>query len=127
MAPSETVSSVWNLLGEYCVRLDSGRYEDWTDLFLADGRLEMKRQTVDGHDQLLDFARNAPRGVHLCGLPVVAVTDDGASSTCPWNFVDFATGTRVVGYYHDDIDFSGGRPRFRTRRIEMHFPPVRKE
>ena len=127
MGAPETHASVSSLLGEYCFLLDSGRFEDWTALFTADGRMQMKRQTVVGHAQLLDFARNAPRGIHLCGLPVVASTADGFRSTCPWNFVDLATGTQVVGYYYDDIVFSDGRQRFRTRRIEMHFPPVRKE
>jgi hypothetical protein len=127
VASPETYASVSELLGEYCVRLDSGRFEDWTDLFLADGRLEMKRQSVVGHDQLLDFARHAPRGIHLCGVPVIAEAAGSASSTCPWNFVDLATGTQVVGYYHDDIVIAEGRHRFRSRRIEMHFPPVRKE
>lgn len=84
--------------------LDSGRFEDWTAP-----------------------RRAAPRGIHLCGLPVVSVTADAVSSTRPWNFVDVATGTQVVRYYHDDIDRSEGRHRFRSRRIEMHFPPVRKE
>ena len=121
-----TGSAVCHLLAQYCVLLDSGRFEDWTALFVADGRLEMKRRAVVGHDQLLDFARNAPRGVHLCGLPVLAATADVVSSTCPWNFVDIATGTQVVGYYHDEIAWSDGRHRFRSRRIEMHFPPVRK-
>jgi hypothetical protein len=117
--------SICNLLAEYCLTLDSGRYEDWTALFVEGGRLEMKRQSIVGHDQLLDFARNAPRGIHLCGLPVISVTAAAISSSCPWNFVDVATGTVVVGYYHDDIVWSQGRHRFRTRRIEMHFPPVR--
>ncbi|HEX4019244.1 MAG TPA: nuclear transport factor 2 family protein [Frankiaceae bacterium] len=125
MDTAETLWSVGNLLGEYCVRLDGGRFEEWTALFLAGGRLEMKRQSVVGHDQLLDFARNAPHGVHLCGVPVLTATGDGVTSTCPWNFVDLATGTRVVGYYYDDIVWFEGRHRFRSRRIEMNFPPVR--
>ncbi len=127
MGAPETLASVSTLLGEYCFLLDSGRFEDWTALFTADGQLQMNRQTVVGHAQLLDFARNAPRGIHLCGLPVVSATAEAITSTCPWNFVDLDTGTRVVGYYHDDIVLAGGRPRFRSRRIEMHFPPVRKE
>jgi hypothetical protein len=124
VAPPETHASVCDLLGEYCVRLDAGRFEEWTDLFLADGRLEMKRQSVIGHDQLLDFARQAPQGVHLCGLPVIVESAGVISSTCPWHFVDFATGTQVIGYYRDDIVFAEGRHRFRSRRIEMHFPPA---
>jgi hypothetical protein len=123
----ETLSSVCRLLGEYCVMLDGGQFEDWTGLFTADGRLEMKRHAVVGHDALLQFAQEAPRGIHLCGVPVVSETSDAVSSTCPWNFVDLASGTQVVGYYHDDIVWSDGRHRFRSRRIEMHFPPVPKE
>lgn len=126
MASPEIHVSVCDLLGEYCLRLDAGRYEEWTDLFLADARLEMKRQSVVGHDQLLDFARHAPRGIHLCGVPVITETADGIASSCPWNFVDLDTGTQVVGYYRDDIVFAEGRHRFRARRIDMHFPPVRK-
>ena len=127
MEAAETVSSVSTLLGEYCVLLDSGRFQEWTALFLTDGVMEMKRQTMVGHEQLLDFARKAPRGIHLCGLPVIAPTTEGATSTCPWNFIDLATGRQVVGYYHDEIVLSEGRHRFRHRRIEMHFPPVRQE
>jgi hypothetical protein len=128
-APADpaTVSSVGDLLGQYCLLLDSGRFEDWSALFIAGGRLEMKRSAVVGHDQLLDFARSAPRGIHLCGLPVITASADAVSSTCPWNFVDLSTGTQVVGYYYDDIVWSEGRHRFRSRRIEMHFPPVRHQ
>ncbi|HEX4432236.1 MAG TPA: nuclear transport factor 2 family protein [Frankiaceae bacterium] len=123
----ETFSSVSRLLGQYCLLLDSGHFEEWTALFVAQGRLQMKRHEVVGHDELLVFAQEAPRGIHLCGVPVVSTSAEGAvSSVCPWNFVDLATGTQVVGYYHDDVVWSGGRHRFTSRRIEMHFPPARK-
>jgi hypothetical protein len=122
----ETIAAVQQLLGEYCRTMDSGAFEEWVALFARDGRMAMGAREIVGPEALLRFATKAPRGIHLSGLPVITA-GDGASvrSSCPWTFVELATGVQAVGYYHDDIGWSEGRHQFLRRQVEMYFPPVR--
>jgi hypothetical protein len=121
----ETTNSVLSLLAKYCLAMDSGAFREWVDLFTADGRMMLASGDVVGHQALLLFAEAARRGIHLSGLPVVWVNvDRSVQSSCPWIFVELATGSQAVGYYHDTLDWSEGRYRFRSRRVEMHRPPV---
>ncbi len=123
-----TSGSVQQLLGEYCLTMDSGAFDEWVRLFAADGRMVMGAREIAGHEALLRFATTAPRGIHLSGLPVITVIDETTvHSACPWTFVELATGVQAVGYYHDDLVRSPGRYLFHTRRVEMHFPPVRPQ
>lgn len=122
----ETMSSIYGLLAEYCSTMDGGRLDEWTELFTSDGRLEMTGRAVVGREQLLRFGVKSPRGIHISGLPVISVDADFFSSTSPWTFVDLGNGQQLVGYYHDEIVWSDGRYRFRSRRVEMHLPPARR-
>jgi hypothetical protein len=122
----ETMWSVCSLLAEYCSTMDGGRFDEWAELFIPAGRLEMAPRAVVGREQLLRFGAKSPRGIHISGLPVISVEADFLSSRSPWTFVDLGNGQQLVGYYHDEIVWSDGRHRFSSRRVEMHLPPARR-
>ncbi len=120
-----TAYAVSSLLAEYCATMDSGRFDEWVELFLTDGRLELPPAVIAGHAKLTRFAERAPVGIHVSGLPLLATTPDSISSVCSWVFVERATGTAMAGYYYDDIVWAGGRYRFRARRVAMQASPVK--
>jgi hypothetical protein len=123
---ADTMWSVSSLLGEYCATIDSGRYDEFAELFVADGRLEVPTAVLVGREQLTRFASKSPRGVHVGGTPFISAEAERIRSVCSFTFIDLDTGAQLVGYYHDDVVWADGRHRFRARRIEMHTPPQRR-
>jgi hypothetical protein len=115
--------SVISLLGEYCNRLDHQRWEDWADLFVSDGRMELLdgdgSVTIAGRDRLIRFAERSPRGVHVSGVPALTESVGVLRSVSSWTFLNFVTGEQLVGYYHDEFVDTPAGLRFLLRRVEM--------
>jgi len=99
---SETRAGVTQLLAEYCTLLDMGnsltpqRFSStrdgwsWRDAFT--GRAAVERF----------FTRSAARGP-LCAAPALGMEGPVIAAISSFLFVDIATGSQVVGYYHDDL------------------------
>jgi hypothetical protein len=118
-ADGESRWSVNTLLGEYCSTLDTGKFDEWVDLFTGGGQLELGPASYVGSERLHRFATKAPRGVHISGVPVISIASEGIVSTSSWIFVGRGASAPVVGYYHDTIVWAAGRHRFSVRRIEV--------
>jgi hypothetical protein len=119
---------VISLLGEYCNRLDHQRWEDWADLFVDDGRMELfdgnGLSTIAGRDRLIRFAVRSPRGVHVSGMPALTEVSGALRSVSSWTFANLATGEQLVGYYHDELVDTPAGLRFLVRRVEMMNGPT---
>jgi hypothetical protein len=121
--------SVISLLGEYCNMLDHQRWDDWADLFVSNGRMELLdakgSSTIAGRDRLIRFAEKSPRGVHLSGVPALTNFAGALRSVSSWTFSNLATGEQLVGYYHDEFVDTPGGLRFLVRRVETMNGPTR--
>jgi SnoaL-like domain len=116
MAHAEDFEAISMLLASYCTRMDRVDAEGWADLFTEDGRFFALGRSFDGRARLERLAREADRGVHLVGPPVIDV--DGERATAQQNFVfvlQVDHGMRI-GWYDDELVRTSDGWRFRSRR-----------
>ena len=112
------VDGVVDLLGRYLQLTDSDNANAWVDVFTENGTILIGEATFAGDQGLRDFFASVNPGVHSCGLPVVTVSADEATSACPYLYVNAATGAILAGHYLDRIDIQSKPYRFIERKIE---------
>jgi hypothetical protein len=117
MTSVEDVQELTTLLASYATRLDRGEHDAFADLFTDDGRFLVFGRSFDGRAGLLKMATTAPAGLHLAGLPVLAVDGDTATAEQSFFFVDVVTGDQRLGFYDDELVRTTDGWRFRTRRV----------
>lgn len=121
--PPEAALEVIDLLGRYCTLIDHGSFEELAELFTPEGRMEMAGQTMSGRAEISRFMAEAPKGIHLVGIPAISAAGEGVTAASAFQFIESSTGMQLIGYYHDEIVRTGGRLHFASRRIEMKRVP----
>jgi len=102
---SSVLPALWNLLGAYARAVDSRDTAAVARLFgHGSGTLALPDRDVTGDSALADFVEQAPRGVHVQGVPTVELVTDGALHvTSNFVFVNAVTYALTSGEYSDEI------------------------
>jgi ketosteroid isomerase-like protein len=116
--PDDQVEII-DLLARYCLALDRHDLDAWVSLFTDDAEYTAFGRTFVGHAGLRAMMEGAPRGLHLGGLPLVAV--DGTTASVIQNalFVDAATHESRLVMYTDELVRADHGWRFRSRRCQF--------
>lgn len=120
--PHQDLLDINNLLAEYCLASDDGRYEDWARCFAADGEVHAFRRTWKGHDALVEFISSAPGGLHMCGIPHVSLHGDRAGSVVNFVFVTEEKAIGSMGKYVDTLVRAAEGWRIESRQIRILKP-----
>lgn len=107
---------ITDLLARYGSLLDREDHEGWVDLFTTEGSFEVFGRSFQGREGLTRMAETAPGGVHMAGLPVIAVDGDTAVVQQSFVFFDQHTHDVRIGWYDDVIRHDGERWRFERRK-----------
>jgi hypothetical protein len=128
---SDTMGSTPNLPGlqaavidlgaRYCAYVDAVDLPNIVTLFAADGAITVNGTSHRGPDALKAFFGNAPRGIHLSGLPFVTLLDMNHLESVQ-NFLFVADADSVVkrGTYRDHISVIGHDVVFDERLVDSH-------
>lgn len=121
-------AAIRRTLAQYCQTCDDGRFEEFGDLFVEDGVLDVGgREPIVGRQSIRAFmARAQPperRGKHLCGMPVIDIDGDEATASTDFVFVartgDGGRAVTAMGRYHDRLLRDHGAWRFAQRTIAL--------
>lgn len=120
----EAIEGVRRTIAVYAPLCDDGRFAEWADLFVEDGRFHVMKNTLAGRAEIREVIEGAMpeeiRGRHMCGMPVVDLVDGGreARAWTDFAFVDQAGQILVTGRYHDELaPGADGRWRFVLREV----------
>ncbi len=120
--PDDHVEIV-ELLARYCLALDRDDLDAWVSLFTEDATFAAFGRIFEGRAGLRTMMEGAPRGLHLGGLPSIAVDRDGdgdlASVTQNAHFVDAATHESRLVLYTDELVRTEPGWRFRSRACQF--------
>jgi len=119
--PEDQVEIV-DLLARYCLALDRHDLDAWVSLFTDDAQYLAFGRTFEGNAGLRAMMEGAPRGLHLGGLPLIAVDGDTASAIQNALFVDAATHESRLVVYTDELVRAEHGWRFRSRRCQFIGP-----
>ena len=108
-----------DLLARYCLALDRHDLDAWVSLFTDDAQYLAFGRTFEGNAGLRAMMEGAPRGLHLGGLPLIAVDGDTASAIQNALFVDAATHESRLVVYTDELVRAEHGWRFRSRRCQF--------
>ncbi|MFJ3779755.1 nuclear transport factor 2 family protein [Streptomyces sp. NPDC090075] len=113
---SVVLPALWNLLGDYARAVDSRDTAAVGRLFGGSGTLALPDRDISGERALGEFTAQAPRGVHVQGVPTVERGPDGELHvTSNFVFVNAVTYAISSGEYRDEIR-SGEDGLFFARR-----------
>ncbi len=123
----EDKDAIRELMGEYCFRLDDGRYDDMAALFTPDGTWDTAFGKATGRPQIAKLAAdiraragaNRPRAVHLVTNIVIALKGSQARVRSNWMVMQNSPeGPRIGsgGAYYDEVVQRDGRWLFHYRR-----------
>ena len=119
--------AIRRLLALYAQLLDTGRYEEWGQLFTEDATFSVWGSTYRGRSQIVDEIcgmQTDPPGKHVVLQPVIdlddasharAWTDLSAFACSPEGQFSIAT----AGRYHDRLVKRDGRWRIAQRTLVM--------
>ncbi|MDQ1433041.1 MAG: hypothetical protein QOF40_3643, partial [Actinomycetota bacterium] len=119
MPTPDDQAEIIDLLARYCLALDRHDLDAWVSLFTDDAEYRAFGRTFDGHAGLRGMMEGAPRGLHLGGLPLIAVEGDTASVIQNALFVDAATHESRLAMYTDELVRAAHGWRFRSRRCQF--------
>ncbi len=125
----EDKDAIRELMGEYCFRLDDGRYDDMAALFTPEGTWDTAFGKATGRPQIAKLAAdiraragaNRPRAVHLVTNIVIALKGSQARVRSNWMVMQNSPeGPRIGsgGAYYDEVVQRDGRWLFHYRRID---------
>jgi uncharacterized protein (TIGR02246 family) len=123
----EEKDAIREVLAEYCVCLDEGRFEHMAALFAPDGTWHTDFGQGAGRGGIVEHARSLraggphPRGVHLTTNIVIALDGDSARVRSNWMVAQNSESGPVVssaGVYRDEMVKQDGRWLFQYRRID---------
>ena len=80
------------------------------------------RRSWKGFEELVSFISSAPEGIHLCGLPRIALHGDRADSTVNFVFLNHAKEVWSMGLYIDDLVRTSEGWRFQKRKVQVLKP-----
>ena len=121
--------AIQRLIALYAQLLDSGRLDDWGQLFIEEARFRVYGRTYTSRARIVaeigGMQPSTPRPAkHLCLLPVIDL--NGGDRALAWT--DFSVSTTnesgeivvaTIGCYHDELVKEGKRWRFAARTIVM--------
>lgn len=116
-------------IAEICHYTDTGDYDRWVGLFIAEGAFHMFGQSHVGHDALRAFIEDDQpphrRGLHLTTDSVIDLR--GTVANVSSNFIFIASGDSAgvvvaAGRYHDILVYRDGRWLFQEREAVLVGP-----
>ena len=117
---------IMRTIAEYSRRCDDGRFDEWSQLFTADGRFVVGGNATQGREPIRKMMEAmlppGSRGKHITSNTIVNLDSDRATSTTDYLFVRPApTGPVIVaaGRYHDRLVRDGDRWLLEERTITM--------
>jgi uncharacterized protein (TIGR02246 family) len=126
MGALETHEAIRRLIAVYAQLLDSGRLEEWGELFTPDASFEVWGKTLRGRSEIVaaigGMQPELP-GKHVCLVPVIDVL--GPDRARAWTDLSAFASTKqgiqiaTIGRYHDELVQQGGRWRFARRSVVM--------
>lgn len=113
--------AITRLIAAYAQFMDSRDIDSLVELFVEDGSLAFPGVTVRGREELAARFENAPRGVHVMGLPLITVDPTANSARSRAAFVFLADNEQRVGrgHYDDALVHRDGRWLFQARRLDI--------
>lgn len=126
MPELETHEAIRRLIAIYAQLLDSGRLEEWGELFTPDATFEVWGKTLRGRAEIVSaIGGMQPElpGKHVCLQPVIDLL--GPERARAWTdlsaFASSKDGISVatIGRYHDELVLQAGRWRFARRAVVM--------
>jgi 3-phenylpropionate/cinnamic acid dioxygenase small subunit len=129
----EEKDAIRELMAQYCFHIDNGEFDDWLQLFTADGVFDLgARGRLAGHDALRKFVQSIPL---TNGLPMIRhcvmnsiVNVDGNRATARSYLIVVqggeTLGVSIAGRYEDRLAKIGDAWRFTERKV--HFDLMSK-
>ncbi len=112
-------------LFEYCRLIDDGRFDEWAELFVEDGRFSILGSQCASREEIRAFAHaNFPHTLgktkHLTLNPIIDV--DGDTATAVSDVVVLYRTSKgplptLAGRYHDELAFDGAKWRLVQRDV----------
>ncbi|MEX1008665.1 MAG: nuclear transport factor 2 family protein [Acidimicrobiia bacterium] len=116
------VEAIIATMAEYAHLLDDGRLDEWADLYLEDGELDIAGQVLGGRTAIVEYLRtgySAGSSTHIFSLPDIRVTGDQARAVADFLLVTNSSGAVSVGRVDDEWVRCPDRWRLRMRRISL--------
>lgn len=124
--------AIGEAIARYCHCVDRGRWDEFPELFTADGSLDLRplMGVYEGRDAIragfCDMLKTVPITMrHLTSNLVVTGAGDRAHAECYVLAITSGEGMptqQMTGFYDDELVRDGGRWRFRSRRIQPDVP-----
>ena len=109
-------------IAEYAHLVDDGRFDEWAELYVEDGELDIAGHVLRGRAALIEFLSGSytdGSNTHVFSVPSVRVDGDDAVAVADFLLVS-NDGKRVsVGRVYDEWVRNPDRWRIRTRRIAL--------
>lgn len=128
--------AILEIEGKYGLLFDSGRAEEYADLYTEDGVHEIRQQSegdepnvflARGREELVKLCRDFPlAGIHLLHVPQISIDGDTASVRVHMQFLAQTTASgepafsTMVGYYDVAYVLQGDRWKIK-RRVNSPF------
>ena len=126
MSELETHEAIRRLIAVYAQLLDSGRLEEWGELFTSDATFEVWGKTLRGRGEIVaaigGMQPELP-GKHVSLVPVIDLV--GTDRARAWTDLSALASSKdgisvaTIGRYHDELVKQGGRWRFARRCVVM--------
>lgn len=111
------VLAIQNLTSLYCLYLDEEDMESWAGLWAPDGEMHAFRATWKGPEEIASHIGQADPGLHMAGVPTIAVDGDHATAKQNFLFVEKEGQALRLGRYEDTFTRLADGWRFASRRI----------
>ena len=116
------VLAIQQLLARYCVHLDQRNFETWSHIWAPDGQMHAFGQVWTGPEEITAHISESDHGLHMAGIPQIAIDRDRATGLQNFLFVEAARteeGWRNlrIGYYDDEFVRLDDGWRFASRTI----------
>jgi 3-phenylpropionate/cinnamic acid dioxygenase small subunit len=117
----EEYHGIQQLLAGASLALDVDDAGAYLDCFTEDGVFVTYGRDWPNGERLRQMLDAAPKGLHLCGVPVVDRAEDGGvRSRQNFLFVDRVSGEQRTGLYTDDLVRADAGWRIRRRRCHFY-------
>ncbi len=128
----EDLMEIHQLFIDYGMHLDAGRFDDYAQLFAADGEIRLgPLGAARGREQIRETMTKALDGLvgktfHVISSPVVQLDGDRATSEVMWTMIQRGDDGRpevaMLGRHRDELVREDGRWRIRIRRGLIDVP-----
>ena len=115
--------NIQDLLAQYSLLLEEeGAFESWLQIFTEDAHFHIFAQDLYGRSDIAKMLSVAPHGIHLLGLPAIAVEGARARSTVNFVFIPHEGEARTMGWYFDSYILEDGSWRISDHAVQMCTP-----